>query len=293
MDNGFVNVRILDNFYQTSSFFPMPVVLVSTVAETGQTNLGPYSLCFPYIVAGEHSMLLTSREDSNTSLNIQRTGVCAINFIPDDRKYMRNCVMLGFPGETTEAKMANSLFTLLSSTRTEGERQPGVAYPEIVKEAIQVFECTWNHDYALRHCPDSPECHFVLRVDKIVMQQRWRDSLFRGRGFPRLPIDYGFRDNATFWFSKARRPYREPIPEEKAVDVNAVQFAAQRIEPDIEWQEEACAKLAKVPRIFLGRVITGCVEAAKEEGITKITPEFLDRIQDKRSQASRSEDRGE
>ena len=60
MNNEFVDVRILDNFYQTSSFFPMPVVLVSTVAETGQTNLGPYSLCFPYIIAGEHAMILIS-----------------------------------------------------------------------------------------------------------------------------------------------------------------------------------------------------------------------------------------
>jgi flavin reductase (DIM6/NTAB) family NADH-FMN oxidoreductase RutF len=288
LDGRFVDVRILDNFYQTSSFFPMPVVLVSTVAETGQTNLGPYSLCFPYIVAGEHSMLLTSREDSNTSLNIQRTGVCAINFIPDDRKYMRNCVMLGFPGETTEAKMANSIFRLLPSTRTEEERQPGVQYPDIVQEAIQVFECTWNQEHSLRYRLDSPECHFVLRVEKIVMQARWRDSLLRGRGFPRLPIDYGFRDNAYFWFTKGRKPYREPIPEEKAVNVSAVQFAAQRIDPDIEWQDDACAKLVKVPRVFLGRVITGCVEAAKAEGITEITPEFLDRIQDKRSQ-----DRGE
>jgi hypothetical protein len=214
--------------------------------------------------------------------------VCAISFIPDDRKYMRNCVMLGFPGETTEKKMAHSLFTLLPSTRTEDERQPGVTYPEIVQEAIQVFECTWNPSYPLRHSPDSPECHFVLRVDKIVMQEKWRDCLYAGRGFPRLPIDYGFRDNATFWFTKGRRPYPEPIPEEKAVEVNAVQYAAQRIEPDIEWQEEACARLAKVPRIFLSRVIRGCVEAAKEEGVTVITPEFLDRIQDRRS-----EDRGE
>ena len=112
MQDRFVNVRILDNFYQTSSFFPMPVVLISTVSETGQTNLGPYSLCFPYIVAGEHSMLLVSREDSNTSLNIQRTGVCAINFIPDKKKYMRNCVVLGFPGETTEEKMLPTAFPL-------------------------------------------------------------------------------------------------------------------------------------------------------------------------------------
>ncbi len=278
----FVNVRILDNFYQTSSFFPMPVVLVSTVAETGQTNLGPYSLCFPYIVTGEHSMLLITREDSNTSLNIQRTGVCAINFIPDNRKYTRNCVMLGYPGETTEEKMKNSIFTLLPSSRNAEERQPGVRYPEIVQEAIQVFECTWDQRYPLKHAPGSPESRFVLRVDKIVMKKRWRDCLFKGKGFPRLPIDYGFRDNAHFWFTKGTRPYRVTIPEEKGVTADAVKFAVERFDPDIKWQEEACAKLAKVPRIFLTRVIAGCVEAAREQGITEITPEFLDTVRDKR-----------
>jgi flavin reductase (DIM6/NTAB) family NADH-FMN oxidoreductase RutF len=281
--DAFVDVRILDNFYQTSSFFPMPVVLISTVAESGQTNLGPYSLCFPYLVTGEHSMLLISREDSNTSLNIQRTGVCAINFIPDDRRYMRNCVMLGYPGETTSEKMENSIFTLHPSTRAPEERQPGVQYPEIVQEAIQVFECTWNRQVPLKQDPESPECRFVLRVDKIVMKERWRDRLFAGKGIPRLPIDYGFRDNAYFWFTKGARPYREGIPQEKGVTVEAVQFAAQRVDPDIVWQEEACAKLVKVPRVFLTRVIRGCVEAAQEEGINEITPEFLDQIRDKRS----------
>jgi flavin reductase (DIM6/NTAB) family NADH-FMN oxidoreductase RutF len=281
--DAFAEVRILDNFYQTSSFFPMPVVLVSTVAETGQTNLGPYSLCFPYIVTGEHAMLLISREDSNTSLNIQRTGVCAISFIPDDRRYTRNCVMLGYPGEATAEKMQNSIFTLLPSSRAAEERQPGVQYPDIVQEAIQVFECTWNRQYPLKHDPASPECRFVLRVDKIVMKERWRDRLFAGKGIPRLPIDYGFRDNAYFWFTRGARPYREGIPQEKGVTVDAVQYAAQRVDPDIVWQEEACARLVKVPRVFLTRVIRGCVETAKEEGLTEITPEFLDRIRDKRS----------
>jgi flavin reductase (DIM6/NTAB) family NADH-FMN oxidoreductase RutF len=279
----FADVQILDNFYQTSSYFPMPVVLVSTVADTGQTNLGPYSLCFPYIVTGEHSMLLISREDSNTSLNIQRTGVCAINFIPDRRRYTRNCVTLGYPGETTAEKMENSIFTLLASPRTAEERRPGVDYPEIVQEAIQVFECTWNRQYPLKHHPESPECRFVLRVDKIVMKKRWRDRLFTGKGIPRLPIDYGFRDNAYFWFTRGARAYKETIPQEKGVTVDAVQFAAQRVDPDIAWQEEACAKLVRVPRVFLTRVIRECVKAAKEEGLTEITPDFLDEIRDKRS----------
>ena len=283
MSDDFVDVRILDNFYQTSSFFPMPVVLVSTIAETGQTNLGPYSLCFPYIVAGEHSMMLGTRHDSNTSLNIQRTGVCTINFIPDDKKYARNCVMLGFPGETTAEKMENSIFTLQPSARTAEEREPGVAYPEIVGEAVQVFECTWDRRYPIEVTPESPEYHFVLRIDKIVMKKKWRDCLMEGKGFPRLPIDYGFRDNAYFWFTRASRPYRMAIPKEKGVTVDAVRFAAERIDPDIPWQEEAYARLVKVPRVFLSRVIRQCIQAAKEEGISEITPEFLDEIRDKRS----------
>jgi flavin reductase (DIM6/NTAB) family NADH-FMN oxidoreductase RutF len=280
--DAFVDVRILDNFYQTSSFFPMPVVLISTVAESGQTNLGPYSLCFPYLVTGEHSMLLISREDSNTSLNIQRTGVCAINFIPDDRRYMRNCVMLGYPGETTSEKMENSIFTLLPSARTGQERQPGVQYPEIVQEAIQVFECTWNRQYSLKHDPESRECRFVLRLDRIVMKEQWRDRLFAGQGVPRLPVDYGFRNNAYFWFTRGARAYKEAIPQEKGVTVDVVRFAAQRVDPDVTWQDEACAKLVQVPRIFLTRVIRECVQAAQDEGITEITPEFLDAIRDKR-----------
>jgi len=283
MANELVDVRILDNFYQTSSFFPMPVVLVSTLAETGQTNLGPYSLCFPHIISGQHSMVLICRASSNTAQNIIRSGVCAINFIPDDKKYMKNCVTLGFPGETTEEKMKNSIFTLLPSARTDEQREPGVTYPEIVQEAIQVFECTWDQSHDLQYNEESLECQFVLRIDKIAMQKKWRDSLFSGKGFPRLPVDYGFRDNSTFWFTRASKPYAVPIPKEKGVDVDAVMYAVQRYDPDIKWQEEAAAKLVRVPRVFLTRVIGESVKAAKAEGLTEITPEFLNRIRDKRS----------
>lgn len=284
MNQDFVDVRILDNFYQTSSFFPMPVVLVSTVCNTGQTNLGSYSLCFPYIISDQHAMVLISREDSNTSLNLQSTGVCAINFVSDDKRTMRNCVMLGYPGETTAEKMANSIFTLLPSARTDAERKPGVLYPEIVQEAIQVFECTWDPSYPLKTSAESPECRFVLRLDKIVMKKRWSECLLKGHGFPRLPIDYGFRDNTSFWFTRGSRPYRVPIPKEKGITVDAVRFAAERVDPDIPWQEDAYACLVKVPRIFLTRVIRGTLDAAREEGVTEITVEFLDRVRDKRSQ---------
>ena len=96
-------LRIVDNFYQTSAFYPMPTILISTVSESGQTNLGAYSLCFPYYIAGKdyYAMILECRNSSNTAQNILRTKKCALNFIFDNRKYFKEAVRLGFPGETT------------------------------------------------------------------------------------------------------------------------------------------------------------------------------------------------
>ena len=135
--SAFKDLRIVDNFYQTSAFFPMPTVLVSTLTETGETSIGSYSLCFPYYVAGKdyYAMLLECRNSSNTAQNILRNGTCALNFIPDDRAYFKEAVRLGFPGETSAEKMAHCKFTL----------EPGQASvkdlprPLIVNKAFQVF----------------------------------------------------------------------------------------------------------------------------------------------------------
>ena len=35
--SSFKDLRIVDNFYQTSAFYPMPTVLMSTLAEDGST----------------------------------------------------------------------------------------------------------------------------------------------------------------------------------------------------------------------------------------------------------------
>jgi hypothetical protein len=99
-----------------------------------------------------------------------------------------------------------------------------------------------------------------------------------------LPIDLGFRDNYQFWFTKYSKPYSVPIPDSKGVGAEAVMFAARRIDPDFIWEPEAAAKIAGVPRLFLNRVIKGVIESAKEQGISTITPEFMDKVRDKRNQ---------
>ena len=294
----FKDLRIVDNFYQTSAFFPMPTVLAGTVADDGQTNLGSYSLCFPYYIAGKdyYAMLLECRNSSNTAQNILKRKKVSLSFIPDDRKYFKEAVRLGFPGDTTSEKMKNCLFTLKDSTLGDDR-------PQYIEEAFQVFECSWDDslEYAYKfqagNLEGYPEpynnfngitskfgAHFILKIDKIWMKEKYYNSIINGvhsGGFPRVPVDYGYRDSTNFWYSKFKRPVAEKI-QAKEGNVNSVIYAASRIDPDIKFTDEACAKLTKIPRIFLKAALTQMVNIAKEEGISIIDENALNIINDKR-----------
>lgn len=294
----FKDLRIVDNFYQTSAFFPMPTILVGTVSENGMTNLGAYSLCFPYYIAGKdyYAMILECRNSSNTAQNLLRTKKCSLNFITHERKYFKEAVRLGFPGDTTEEKMKNCIFNLMESPLGEGR-------PKILGEAFQVFECTWD-DSLEQAYEDKAGClegyeppyrnfngitskfgaHFILKIDKIWMKPKYYNSIINGvsrHGFPNVPVDYGYRDSTNFWYSKFVKPLPEKIPAKEG-DVKSVIYAASRIDPEVKFTEGACAKLVKIPRIFLKAALTQMVEIAKEEGITLIDEAALEIINDKR-----------
>lgn len=292
-------LRIVDNFYQTSAFFPMPTVMVGTISESGQTNLGAYSLCFPYYIAGKdyYAMLLECRNSSNTAQNILRTKKCTLNFIPDDRKYFKEAVRLGFPGDTTEEKMKDCLFTLIDSDL-------GKNRPKIVEESFQVFECTWDDslDGASLDKPGNLEgyeppyrnfngitskfgAHFILKIDRILMKEKYHNSIVNGvkrNNFPSCPVDYGYRDSTNFWYTKFTKPISEKIPDKGDGDVKTVIYAAGRIDNEIKFTDEACAKLTKIPRIFLKAALTQMVNIAREEGIKLIDEKALEIINDKR-----------
>lgn len=294
----FENLRIVDNFYQTSSFFPMPTILVGTVSESGLTNLGSYSLCFPYYIAGKdyYAMLLECRNSSNTCQNLLRTKKCSLNFIPDSKKFFKEAVRLGFPGETTEEKMKDCIFSLNESTL-------GADRPKIVSEAFQVFECSWDDSLEDAYLDKAGNlegyeppyrnfngitskfgAHFILKIDRILMKKKYSDSIINGvkaGGFPSVPVDYGYRDSTNFWMSRFRRPYPEKI-QAKEGDVSSVIYAAKRIDPEVTFTDDACAKLTKIPRIFLKAALTQMVEIAKSEGISLIDEAALNIIYDKR-----------
>ena len=305
--SSFKDLRIVDNFYQTSSFFPMPTILISTLDEEGNTTIGAYSLCFPYYIAGKsyYAMILECRNSSNTAQNILRTGKCALNFLEDNRKDFAMTVKLGFPGETPKEKMAKCNFEL-EEGQAEGKR------PKVIKKAYQVFECTWD-DSLEEAYKDKAKigqlegiegpyrnfngvtskfgCHFILKIDKILMKEKFYNSIINGvkaNNFPRVPVDYGYRDSTYFWYTKFRRPIKEHIPAGKEASLESVMYAANRIDDKIKFSKEACQMIVKIPRVFLKAALTQMVEYARKQGWTYIDVKEMSEIRDKRSKEKKN-----
>ena len=66
--------------------------------------------------------------------------------------------------------------------------------------------------------------------------------------------------------------------------MKSVIYAAYRIDPEVKFTDAACAKLTKIPRIFLKAALTQMVNIAKQEKIALIDEAALDIINDKRRQ---------
>jgi flavin reductase (DIM6/NTAB) family NADH-FMN oxidoreductase RutF len=301
--SSFENLRIVDNFYQTSLFFPMPTVIISTLCEDGSTTLGPYSLVQPYYVAGKdyYAMLLCCRNSSNTAQNILRDGRCAINFIDDNPKSFKEAVKLSWPGDKPADKMPKCNFRLEKGMI---EEETGEKRPMVLSDAIQAIECTWmrNLDGAANDQPGNLNgyeppyhdfngitskfgAHFILRVDKILMKKKYSDAIINGvkaKDFPPLPVDYGYRDSKNFWFHRKTRMRAELLAIRKQ-SLESVRYAADRADDKVKFTDDALNTILNVPRVFLPLVLKGCVDWAKENNVTLINAEHMKIINDKRS----------
>lgn len=302
--SSFENLRIVDNFYQTSLFFPMPTVAVSTLCEDGSTSIGPYSLVQPYYIAGKdyYAMLLECRNSSNTAQNILRTGKCALNFVTDERKTFKEMVKLSWPGDKPEDKMPKCAFPLEKGLVEE--ENPEDRRPQVVSSAYQVMECSWVRelDGADRDLPgelngyEAPYhdfngitsrfgAHFILKIDKILMKKKYRDAIINGvkaRDFPNVPIDFGYRDSKNFWYCRSSRMIPELLPIRKQT-LESVRYAADRADDTIKFTDDALKMIQNVPRVFLPTALKGCVEWARENNCTLITEKEMAIINDKRS----------
>ena len=303
MDKNFKDIRIVDNFYQSSSFFPMPLCLIGTLDEEGElTSFGAYSLCFPYYIAGKgyYAMILECRNTSNTCKGILRHGKCTINFLSFSKKNFAEHVRLGFPGDTPEEKMKDFKFNVEDGMSKELD--PNGNYPKIIKEANQVFECTWvkeldnAQDDKVQEEYNEPYhnfngitskfgAHFILKIDHILLKEKYYNAIVNGvtkNNFCPLPTNWGYRDSKYFWCSDYKKPISVGIPD-KEVDLTSVKYAANRLNTDVKFTDEALKMLVKVPRPFLKLVLQGCADWANKNNCKLITEKEMKIINDKRS----------
>ena len=303
MDKSFKDLRIVDNFYQTSAFFPMPLTLIGTLDENGNTSYGAYSLVFPYYIAGKdfYAMILECRNTSNTCKGLLRYGKCTINFLPYTKKNFQSHVDLGFPGDTPEEKMKNFKFHLSDGMSKNDD--PNGDYPKVITEALQVFECSWIKE--LDDASDDPilddysefkyhdfngitskfGAHFILKIDHILMKEKYYNSIINGvtaSNFCPIATNWGYRDSKNFWCSPYKKPQAVGIPN-REVDLTSLRYAANRIDDKVKFTDDALKMLIKVPRPFLKLVLTGCVKWANENNCTLITKREMAIINDKRS----------
>ena len=301
-NSNFKELRIVDNFYQTSSFFPMPLTLIGTLNEDGSlTSFGAYSLIFPYYIAGKgyYAMVLECRNSSNTAKGILRHGKCSINFLPHSKKNFEEHVRLGFPGDTPEEKMKDFKFTAIDGLAGKENNE---VYPKVIEEAYQVFECSWvkeldnaqddkveeeyngpYHDF--NGITSKFGAHFILKIDKILMKEEYYDAIVNcvnRKNFCPLPTNWGYRDSKNFWCSDYEKPIAVGIPD-KEVDITSVRYAADRLNTDVKFTDAALKMLVKVPRPFLKLVLQGCVNWANENNCKVIDEKEMNIINDKRS----------
>ena len=271
---NFVQSPLRDNWYQSSSFYGSSFALITTVDETGVTNIGPYQLSFPFEVIKRRSWMVVSRPSSNTVANVRRNLKCALNFVEYDRAQIETILKFGYPGQTTAEKTAYNTFKLVDSP-TPGRTGPGL--PQIISEAYQVFECTLDVERIAANpiLRDSASAHLLLNIDNILVKERWK-GLIDGSGeeMPRVPLTYGFRGGATFWFGETQPAYKLPIPDLGARH-EVVHYEANRIDDVVRFTLDASKALTGIPRPFLRQVLEGIVWQAKARGVTEVNPEFL------------------
>ncbi len=270
----FVQSPMRDNWYQSSSFYGSSFALITSVDEAGMTSIGPYQLSFPFEVIKRRSWMVISRPGSNTVTNVRRTLKCALNFVEYNREQIETILKFGYPGQTPAEKMAYNTFALVDSP-TPGRTGPGL--PQIISEAYQVFECTLDVARTAENpiLRDSASAHLLLNIDSILVKERWKSQIDGSGGqMPRVPLTYGFRGGATFWFGEAQPAYKLPIPDLGARH-EVVHYEANRIDDSVRFTLDASKQLTGIPRPFLRQVLEGIVRQAQARGVAEVDPDFL------------------
>ena len=276
----FVTVAPVDNFYQTCAFIPMSFALVTTVHETGETGIGPHALVFPFQITKPYSMLLISRSNSGTAANIRRTGKCALNYVSFDRERLQGIANMGYPGMALADKQRFNPYTYIDSPTPDRAADPDC--PALIAESVQIMECTWDDSFGLHQLKDDYgrpyDSHFMLRVERILVDPEIQPGIEKGDCFPDMPIFYGYRGNRGFWFAEHSEPFTIPLPKVEGMEYQRIFYEANRINADVLFTEDACRQLTAIPPPFMKDALGQIVDAALQAGVNEVDEAFLAKL---------------
>lgn len=266
----------------------MPFAMVTTVNEQGVTSIGPHSLAFPFDIIEQPSMMLISRASSNTSTNLQRGSKAALHFIEYRESWLRPIVALGFPGVEPEEKMKGIPFEMVRTPSAEYAGDPD--FPLLMKDAFQVFECELDGEFHYQPGretdPSGCEKFWCLKVRNILLKETFHERLLAQKEFPSMPISYGFRHNEAgdrrFFFCSHNRPKPVPIPVAKGLEANSIYYTANKLDPEVRFELEACKLLIDAPKALLTVALKGIIREAKKQGVTMVDADFVRQVNAKR-----------
>ncbi|MBM4220681.1 MAG: hypothetical protein FJ170_01890 [Gammaproteobacteria bacterium] len=284
----FHRVHPKDNFYQSAGFFPMPFALVTTVNAQGFTSIGPHSLAFPFDIIEQPSMMLISRASSNTSTNLQRGSKAALHFVEYRASWLKPIVALGYPGVEPEEKMKDIPFEMVRTSTPEYAGDPD--FPLLISDAFEVFECELDGEFRYQPGretdPSGCEKFWCLKVKNILLKESFHERLLAQKEFPSMPLSYGFRHNEAgdrrFFFCSHNRPKPVPIPMAKGLEANSIYYTANKLDPEVRFELEACKLLIDAPKALLTVALRGIIREAKKQGVTMVDAEFVRQVNAKR-----------
>ena len=129
----------------------------------------------------------------------------------------------------------------------------------------------------------TPE-YFVLRIERILMKETWAKNLQNGATMlPNIPLAYGFRDGAKFWFAEHKKPFWFPTPTDKGPKEEAVLYEANRLDPEnVQFTRDACKQLTGIPRPFLKTALKGIIKRAKADGVSVVDLDYVKKLNEER-----------
>jgi hypothetical protein len=266
----------------------MPFALVTTVNEHGVTSIGPHSLAFPFDIIEQPSMMLISRASSNTSTNLQRGSKAALHFVEYKESWLKPIVALGYPGIEPDEKMKDIPFEMVRTPTPEYAADPD--FPLLIQDAFEVFECELDGEFHYQPGretdPSGCEKFWCLKVRNILLKESFHERLLAQKEFPSIPLSYGFRHNEAgdrrFFFCSHNRPKPVPIPVTEGLKASSIYYTANKLDPEVRFELEACELLIDAPKALLTVALRGIIREAKKQGVTMVDAEFVRQVNAKR-----------